>query len=297
MDNLSWKITRRDFLKASAATLAALQAASCTTERPPLRFGFVTDPHYADIDPIGTRHYRGSLAKMEECAAFMNEQRVAFLVEGGDFKDEDRPGVEAQTLRYLRAIEERFGRFDGPRYHVLGNHDLDSISKAQFLANTVNTGIDPGRTYFAFDAGGVHGVVLDANHRTDGAAYDHGNFDWQDANIPDEQLDWLARDLASVTRPVVVFVHQRLDGTGDVFVNNAAEVRSVLEAAGNVLAVFHGHDHAGGHSALNGIHYYTLKAMVEGDGAENNAYAVVEVRPDHDIVVTGYRKAVSMELT
>jgi hypothetical protein len=288
-------MTRRDFLKASAAVVAALPGASCTG-RPPLRFGFVTDPHYADIDPIGTRNYRRSLAKMEECVAFMNAQRVSFLVEGGDFKDEDRPGVEAQTLRYLQAIEARFGRFDGPRYHVLGNHDLDSLSKAQFLAHTVNTGVEAGRTFYAFEAGPVRGVVLDATYRSDGADYDHGNFDWQDANLPSNQLDWLARELAADLRPVVVFVHQRLDGEGDVFINNAPAVRSVLEEAGNVLAVFQGHDHAGAHSALNGIHYYTLKAMVEGAGEEDNAYAVVEVQADYDIVVRGYRKAVSMEL-
>ncbi len=36
--------------------------------------------------------------------------------------------------------------------------------------------------------------------------------------------------------------------------------------------------------------------MVEGPGPENNSYAVVEVRPDYDIVITGYRKAVSKRL-
>jgi hypothetical protein len=39
-----------------------------------------------------------------------------------------------------------------------------------------------------------------------------------------------------------------------------------------------------------------LKAVVEGPGEEDNAYAVVEVRPDGRIIVTGYRKAVSRRM-
>jgi alkaline phosphatase len=60
--------------------------------------------------------------------------------------------------------------------------------------------------------------------------------------------------------------------------------------------VFQGHQHSGGYSQIEGIHYYTLKAVVEGPGEEDNAYAVVEVRPDGRIIVTGYRKAVSRRM-
>ncbi|GAG06588.1 unnamed protein product, partial [marine sediment metagenome] len=42
-----------------------------------------------------------------------------------------------------------------------------------------------------------------------------------------------------------------------------------------------------------GIHYYTLKALVEGSGPENNSYATAEVHPDGSITITGYRKALS----
>lgn len=46
------------------------------------------------------------------------------------------------------------------------------------------------------------------------------------------------------------------------------------------------------YSHIKGIHYYTLKALVKGSGAENNSYAIVEVRRNRDVTVTGYRKAV-----
>jgi alkaline phosphatase len=63
-----------------------------------------------------------------------------------------------------------------------------------------------------------------------------------------------------------------------------------------VLAVFQGHDHPGGYTLINGIHYYTLRAVIEGSGEANNAYAVAEISPAGDIVVTGYRRALSMAL-
>jgi hypothetical protein len=292
------------FLKSTASILAAPAVLSLSCARNgswsrrgrPVRFGVVTDCHYADAEAAGSRFYRASLDKLSECVAQMNTEQVDFLIELGDFKDQDRPPVEQQTLAYLDKVEGVFQRFEGPTYHVLGNHDMDSISKPQFLARVTNTGIEAGRSYYSFDANGLHCMVLDANFSADGTAYDHGGFDWTDANIPPHELAWLRDDLATASGPVVVFVHQLLDGTGAVYIENAAEVREVLEESGKVLAVFQGHHHAGDHHRINGIHYYTLIATVEGQGIENNSYAIVEVQPDLSAMVTGYRKARSVRL-
>jgi predicted phosphodiesterase len=302
--NHNWVITRRIFLKASAASLAGLAVAplSCTWQDTPsrrrgtARFGITTDSHYADADTVGSRYYRHSLDKLTECVLLMNVQKVDFLVELGDFKDQNNPPIEQKTITYLRAVEKIFQKFNGPNYHVLGNHDMDSISKEQFLSNVENTGIDPAKSYYSFDFNGVHFVVLDANYKSDGTDYNHGNFDWTDANIPPVELNWLRQDLAAARGPTIVFIHQLLDGTGQVYVKNATEIRKVLEQSGKVTAVFQGHHHEGSYSYIEGIHYYTLKAMVEGPGEENNSYAIVEIQPDSSITVTGYRKAVSKQL-
>ena len=224
--------TRREFLKVSSAALAGLAfpRAASGQRQAAVRFGMVTDPHYADCEERGTRFYRQSSAKMRECVELMNAEGVDFLIELGDFKDQDEPGVEADTLRYLEEIESELAAFAGPRYHVLGNHDMDSISKAQFLAGTENTGIDP-----------------------------------------------------------------RLDGEGPVFVNNADEVRLLMRRRGNVIAAFHGHDHAGDHREIDDIHFYTLRAAVEGSGLDNSSYAIVGVHAD-GLTISGYRRAVSHDL-
>ena len=293
-----WEVTRRDFLGIAGAALisgliapsrtaAARKAADVTV----LRFGLVTDVHYADIEPGGyggSRYYRESLGKLGECIKRMNADKVAFLCEIGDFKDQATPPKEKTTLQFLAAVNGIFKQFRGPRHYVLGNHDLDSISKEQFLSTT-----GARARYYSFDEKGFHFVVLDACYDADGIDYDHGSFGWMDTNIAEHELVWLEKDLAKAEGRVVAFVHQRLDGEGPAFVNNAPDVRAVLEKSGKVHTVFQGHDHGGAYTPIGGIHYYTLRGVVEGSGAENNAYATVDVHGGGGLTITGYRKAVS----
>jgi hypothetical protein len=86
------------------------------------------------------------------------------------------------------------------------------------------------------------------------------------------------------------FIHQRLDVKPPLGIKNAPEVRKVLEESGKVLAVLQGHDHKGGYQEIAGVHYCTLRAMVEGSGLENNAYAIMEIQPDDAIRIRGFRK-------
>jgi len=254
--------------------------------------------HYADAPTTGTatRFYRQSLTKTREAIALHRDQRVEFIACLGDLKDMNAREADTKTLSYLTAIEAEIQKFGGPTYHVLGNHDMDNLSKAQVLANITNTGITPNRSYYAFSRGGIRFITLDACCLKDGKDYDHNNFDWKETYVPDPQIKFLREELAAAREPVIVFVHQRLDGTADECIRNAAEIRSILESSGKVLAAFHGHDHKGGYNQINGIHYYTLIAVVEGSGETNNSYAVAEVQPDLTISITGFRRAVTMKL-
>lgn len=296
-----WAITRRDFLKTSIIAGLSVTAfgryAQSAFSSTGIRFGIVTDSHYADADPQYNRYFRESIDKMNECVEFMNKQKVDFLIELGDFKDQNTPPVEQKTISYLQAIERSFQKFNGPTYHVLGNHDVDSISKEQYLKNITNTGFSTPSTYYSFDRKGVHFIVLDANFLEDGTDYDHGNYMWNETFVSDAELDWLRKELVLTNLPSIVFSHQQLGGLGMADIQNAGAVRAILQESGKVLAGFDGHNHNGGHNKIEGIHYYTLKAMVDGSGTKNSSYAVVEIMPGKNIVVTGYRKAVSQDFS
>ena len=89
---------------------------------------------------------------------------------------------------------------------------------------------------------------------------------------------------------MLVFAHQRLDISGNHSVRNHADVRQQLEQSGRVLAVFQGHSHHNDHREIGGIHYCTHAAMVEGSGANNNAYSVVDIHDDGTIRIEGFRQ-------
>ena len=62
-----------------------------------------------------------------------------------------------------------------------------------------------------------------------------------------------------------------------------------------MLAVFQGHSHQNDLKDIDGIHYCTLVAMVEGSGLENSGASVLELHDDGTIHVTGFRKQKSYD--
>jgi alkaline phosphatase len=247
----------------------------------PVRFGMITDFHYADRPQLGSRFYSQSKQKLEEAIRIFNQSHLDFIVELGDLKDQDDPPSSSRTLGYVDEIEAVMQQFHGPVYHVLGNHDMDSISKQDFLSYTRNHGAAAGKNHYSFMMNGLKFIVLDANYNADGTDYASGNFDWTYAQIPDSQLKWLQAELAEGDGPVIIFVHQLLDwfsGAPEALtIKNAQAAVEILEKSRRVLAVFQGHFHEGNRSERNGIHFHTLNAAVEGSLPENNSFAIVEI--------------------
>lgn len=243
----------------------------------------VTDLHYADKPSAGSRHYRETLAKLEEAAEQYQQAKPDCIVELGDLID-SAESVEAEK-QYLARIHKAFAALPGDKHCVLGNHCVASLTKDEFLE-----GVGQEKSYYSFDKGGMHFVVLDACYRSDGVPYGRNNFQWTDANLPAEQVAWLRDDLRSTRQKTIVFAHQRLDVDNHYGIKNAAEIRRVLEDSGNVLAVFQGHSHKNDLKELGGIHYCTLVAMVEGTGPDNNGYSLMDVFDNGTIKLTGFRK-------
>ena len=298
-------VTRREVLRGAGA-VALTTAAGCATSHskgngkgavtPPVRFGFITDCHYAAhiVRPGDPRRYGKALAKMRDFARCANRCELDFVVEGGDFKDLGR--TPAESLKYLDEMEAAFAGFNGPRYHVLGNHDHDNISKEEFLAHVANAGQVCAKAYYAFTCRGVKFIVLDACYRPDGQPYCRGNFNWKQTRIPDGQVAFLKAELASAEGPCVPILHQQLDAEDETCIVNAAEVRAVLEASGKVKAVIQGHYHEGSFREINGIGYYTTTANVIGDtGKTGGDWAIVQVAADGSVDVYGQNGALTVQ--
>ena len=298
----NWNLSRRKFLGIAGTTVAGLilspELFAKNSEKPMIRFGMISDIHYADREPAGTRFYRQSLTKVQEAIDRMNQEKLDFAIELGDFKDQDTVPNEANILKYLADIESVFRKFKGPTYHVLGNHDVDGISKQQFLERVENTDIPKTESYYSFSRKGIHFVVLDGDFTKEGKAYDHGNFSWDDSFIPENQINWLKDDLKENRLPVVVFIHQMLGNWRDVKleVQNAAAVSQILEQSGKVICVFQGHVHEESYNLINGIPYYSVNAVVDGDGPENSAYMIVDVYKDGSLKIDGFRRATDRDI-
>jgi len=286
-NNTSFRPERRAFLKNGILFLALagvdISAAFTGDQRPALKVGLITDLHYADKPPAGSRHYRETPTKLAEAAERFGKDKPDFVVELGDFID--AADSVKDELGYLKRINRDFSTICEHRHYVLGNHCVYTLTKEEFL-----DGVEQKRSYYSFDHGGFHFIVLDACFRSDGKPYGRKNFKWTDPNLPAKEVDWLKADLKAAKGKAVVFIHQRLDVANHYGVKNAPAVRKILEDSGKVLAVFQGHNHINDHKLIGGIHYVTLVAMVEGSGATNNAYSTMDVFEDGSLRVAGFRK-------
>lgn len=196
----------------------------------------------------------------------MNAWPADFVIELGDFVNGwvvlgANLGDPYRIPQILEEAEAIYARFDGPRYHVIGNHDVYNLSKEEYLERVNITS-----TYYSFNAGAYHFVVLDVQYDEEGndLAYTYTGVR---GFLPQVELDWLREDLSSTDDPTIVCVHQMLDTeptqAGWTLIGNNKEVQGVLAESGVVIAVFQGHDHANRYSLIDGIHYITFEALVD----------------------------------
>ena len=238
------------------------------------------------------RVYSHSLAKLHQAIDVFNTRKLDFAIELGDFKDCTKTVDRELTIGFLQTVESAFRRYQGDRYHVMGNHDFDQISLGDYLANTNNAGDADGKTYYAFVKNGVKYIVLDACFNNDeGEHYSLGKLDWQVAIVPKMEMEWFRKELATGKEPVVVFCHQLVNTWDEktqniphaFFVQNAAEVVDAMEKSGRVLAFICGHFHKGAYSEHNGIHYIVNQGLVERPLPHN----VAGIDKNHNLYVEG----------
>jgi hypothetical protein len=130
-----------------------------------------------------------------------------------------------------------------PFFQVLGNHDMD-YRKGGDESSDATFGNNYGPTYYSFNRGKVHYVVLD-DVRYLGKDRDYDGF------ISKQQLDWLKQDLSHVSKDslVIVSVHIPVHNA----VKNNKDLYSLLEPFEKVH-IMSGHTHYNKNVISSGIY-------------------------------------------
>lgn len=285
-------LSRRNFLKTGTSLLLLPAFSAPHIPRPVLKMGLIADLHHGLA--------KDAMRRLDTFMQAVDAANPQILLQMGDFNFGKPDSRECMAL---------WQQFNGPRYHVLGNHDMDFLTKEAMVDFW-----EMPAPYYSFDRAGYHFVILDRNNlRTpDGyVPYAKANF-YVDGSIrafaDPEQLDWLRKDLASTNLPTLVFVHQGLglpeDGVKQTPAQQEIEdiLESVVDATGQpkVQACFCGHHHLDRYRYKAGVHYVWINSASYywvGDAYGRMAYytdplfAFVTLYDDGLIEITGSTSA------
>ena len=260
-------------------------------------FGAIADCQYCVAPNKGVRKYSLSKDKLKSCVDVFNTLDLEYVVHLGDFIDRD-----FENFNVLIPI---YNQLHVPKYHVLGNHDF---SVADDLKKNVPSKMGLFSKYYDFEVKGWRYVVLDGNDISFHAYPEHSDKyeeaseyyiqnkiqspKWNGA-IGNRQLSWLRNVIEKAQRngeKVIIFCHFPVFPANPHNLWNAEEIISLLEEFPCVKAYINGHNHKGGYGIKEGIHYLTLKGMVD---TERTSYAVIGIKGD-GIEVTGYGREESI---
>ncbi|MCD6200964.1 MAG: metallophosphoesterase [Bacteroidales bacterium] len=245
--------SRREFIKISGMSVAALfiHVPGRGMLKPHLKkitFGVCADVH-KDIQPDADNRLRIFIHQAIK-------KKVDFIIQLGDFCF-----PKQKNSGFVKIWNE----FNERKYHVLGNHDMDTCSKKEIM-----TFLDIRNSFYSFDTGDFHFVVLDLNffknEQGQVVPYQNGNY-FSHANtrgtMPAGELDWLKKDIEKTNKHTIIFSHQSLVYSCP----NGNDVRAVLEEANQtagfkkIIACLNGHHHNNVYDVIGDIPYINVNSM------------------------------------
>jgi manganese-dependent ADP-ribose/CDP-alcohol diphosphatase len=208
--------------------------------------------------------------------------------------------MSAGPVSRVKKVNNEFQKFNGPVFHLIGNHCLYNLPRDKLLPFLKIPGLI-GHACYDFSPGPEHRLVV-----LDG--YDISAIGWprghpktlqaleflgkknpnSDKNSPAgllglerrfvmfngaagrEQLKWLdgiLQDATKLEQKVIVCCHLPLDlcaSSQEALLWNYDEAMNVIHQYNCVKACLSGHDHKGGHSTdSHGIHHRSFEAALE----------------------------------
>lgn len=302
--------------------------------QPLASFGVISDVQYADIADgssfLGVpRYYRNSLLVLQRAVQKWNEEKVNFVINFGDIVDGFCP--KDQSLSAVKNIVNEFCLFDGPVYHMIGNHCLYNLPRERLLpmlnipSRDLHAYYDfspvPGYRFVVLDGYDISAIGWPKDHPKTVKAVD---FLWErnpnsDKNSPNgllgqdrrflmfngavgkDQMEWLdgvLQDATSSNQKVVICSHLPLDphaSSNEALLWNYNEVMDLIHRYDCVKVCFAGHDHKGGYSVDScGVHHRILEAALECPPG-TNAFGRIDLYPN-GLVLSGSDRLKSQEM-
>jgi len=263
---------------------AAPDSAKDVEEDPAFVFGAIADCQYCDADSKN-RRYNLSPEKLRKCIADFNQQDLTHIVHLGDFIDRDWESFDV--------VLPIVGEAKAPVRFVLGNHDF---SVADEFKSRVPERLGLSSRYYDFVIGKWRFLVLDSNdvslyaypEGSKKAKESEGIYEALGGDLPKyngavgkEQLAWIEAQLLEAEasgETVVLHAHHPVYpfSRGHNLWNDK-ELVALLEKHSCVAAYINGHNHNGAYGVKEGIHYLTLKGMVD---TEETSYCIARVFSD-----------------
>ncbi len=164
-----------------------------------------TDPH-ANLEKEANEIIKTAIEEM-------NNNEPDFVVVTGDMVFEGDKTTIKQTRKWFNRYVSLIDRLSMPVFHAMGNHDVAGIFYKEVMTN--QAGYDKwlyysyfGPSYYSFDWGNYHCIVLDPNQFDKGIQY---------FQLSEEQALWLKRDLSFYEKdtPLLIFFHEPFNSWAD----------------------------------------------------------------------------------
>jgi hypothetical protein len=244
-------IDRRDFLKLAALGGGAVFASSlpgcasmATGGTDEFYFVQLSDTHWGFNGAVVNPDARGTLPKAITAVNALAVQ-PDFIMFTGDLTHTTDDPVERR--KRMREFKEVVGTITNKNVRFMpGEHDA-ALDKGEAFKEFF------GETHYSFDHKGVHFVVVD-------------NVSDPAARIGDEQLAWMAADLAKQPKDarIVVFTHRPLFDLApawDWATRDGDKAIDILMPYQNVT-VFYGHIHQENHHMTGHIAHHSAKSLI-----------------------------------
>lgn len=253
-------ISRRDFLKISAFTVATiftqsrLPIFSSGKTFKPFKFAFIPDIHLSSSRFDDWIMKNESLILYQDAIKLINEQDLDFVLFGGDQIDNQN-----RDLSDLSMFIDVICQLEKPYYVLFGDREArlnNNYSKEDFAVEFRRNGfITKGRTYW--DHKPVEGLEL--------IGLDSSVINKMDGEVSPDQLVWLASKLRESNQNFkIIALHHPLIPASDETaflngkgfqLNNSSTIIDIINRAGNVDLILSGHHHINYITTNNNVHY------------------------------------------